>query len=422
MGRPVMEQGARRRPRVAPLPLPANDNRSVMPLRRVPPGPRVPTLRKPPTIPAFGPRLAPGWGTALSIGESLDNWLWYPNPNPYRVTGPWYHAHWCGRWPGSPPYNPNAGNIGPAALPKPAGGHIINCLAGQVPGTTIWLTPYTEVSSTIVSGASTLFIADIGLQGVAQRARHDDVWHKAGGTGVQPYTVTWAPAAAAMPAPNPNVIRWTLTEPLTRPQAEPGLLPDGLPLLLEAALELLLQLPERTYPGQNEEIGGMLEIGTGVAPSPQHPPLPGHARKPPGKGVRERKTLSKSKKIGIALFGALDAVSETSEAVSAIYDSLPDATKKANPCDRSDFGIDQAGQYGIDNVDCKIAAIAANWSQVDGAKAWKGIAANLLEDQIHGFKHRLAGPLDKYLGGSQHRGDKAFGKLLNDLLDAMFGD
>lgn len=124
-------------------------------------------------------------------------------------------------------------------------------------------------------------------------------------------------------------------------------------------------------------------------PRPQPNPEP-HQRRPPGQGEKENKVISRSKAISIAIFRALDTISESAELVNAVYEALPEDVRKRWEKGRDPRGLlDSAGQYGIDGADWKLQALWHNWHRVDTVAAVENIAKNLGEDKLYGsvYKH-----------------------------------
>lgn len=144
----------------------------------------------------------------------------------------------------------------------------------------------------------------------------------------------------------------------------------------------------------------------------QEPP---HIRQPPPKWVKESKVMSRSAKLGIAVFHALDVLSEYSELVDAFYDALPADVR--NRWDRDSRGlIDQAGQYGIDGADWKLQALWYNWHRVDGPQALKNIVANEYQDRILGIVHRNT---PRNTGGALEQGTKGVNDQVQEFLATL---
>lgn len=224
----------------------------------------------------------------------------------------------------------------------------------------------------------------------------------------------------SMPLPNPNPLRALPSHPAPNISiGTPTLSP--VEALAEAVLEAASQTPDTATSFEFVEWQA-IEIVTGGPAGGgrpiRRPPVEPHSRQPPRKGTKEKKVISRGRALGIALFNALDAVSENAEVIGAIYESLPKEVQQDNPCKRGDFGVDKGGQYGIDNADCKLRVIYDNWQLIDGTRAWKNIAKNLLADMIHGVKQRFT-PVN--IGQAVKQGDLVFAKNLDAALDKVFG-
>lgn len=169
--------------------------------------------------------------------------------------------------------------------------------------------------------------------------------------------------------------------------------------------------------------GPATPIGPGN-PAPVDPVTPGKpvtpinpvVREPPKKNEKQRKVLTKTAKIGIALYKAIDAASESAEIVDAIYDALPDDVKKR--WDRPDRVGDNFGQYGVDGADWKLQALYYNWHRVDVEGAIKNIIKNELTDRIIGG---MQGVLPNNAGQAHSQGEKKLAKLLDEWFDREFG-
>jgi hypothetical protein len=171
--------------------------------------------------------------------------------------------------------------------------------------------------------------------------------------------------------------------------------------------------------------------GHEITPGKQTQPLKEITkREPPHGGVKERKTITRSKKFAALLFKALDKISESCEVVDAIYETLPKKTKKrweAKQAAHAAFGnvnggtraamLDNAGQYGLDGCDWKAEAIYHNAHAIDPCKSAVGIIKNHYEDIFIG---RLQADRPVNTGNAVAAGDKAFAKWLNEQLDNTF--
>lgn len=131
---------------------------------------------------------------------------------------------------------------------------------------------------------------------------------------------------------------------------------------------------------------------------------------PPGANERE---VPKTKGVGAVFRAAMDVISESAEFVDALYESLPEKTRKKWDCSGSRGLIDSAGQYGIDKADCKMRALWHNTKKIDPVKAIKNIIANEIQDKVIGDLSRMQ---PKEVGRTTEDGMKA----VNDLLDALF--
>jgi hypothetical protein len=140
-------------------------------------------------------------------------------------------------------------------------------------------------------------------------------------------------------------------------------------------------------------------------------------REPPAKRERQRKAMSNSAKLGVALFKALDEISESAEVVDAIYQALPKPVRKKWGCDKIKRGlVDSAGQYGIDAADCKAKAIYHNAQNIDVMAAVENIFVNYLQDKLIGSVYRT---LPKDVGNAVGPGVQAVNKGFEGLVDAV---
>lgn len=373
-----------------PRPLPANDAPPFRPRPRTPRpfGPKPPIS---PLRPAPGriPGLLPGFiGGALLLPDLLDQWWPYPNPNPYYVPGPWELVWDCGRRFDAPPYTcgtctPSTA-FGPYQMTfnglTPANSGF--CIDGQAYGGAVpWGTPFVHNTGT----QSLLLVARRRTAGGTVRYRNDALWHKqastSGTTSPQLNPWTLSPFPPHFPGVNPNYERDMPGAP------SPDLPMDPMPTP-EAPFEWVWD--------------------SGPANSPRPRPRPSGKRPPPagvkeGNKTRPRKTTS-------AFFEVMDAVSENSEVINGFYEALPKSVQDKWGCAKKKGRqfIDNAGQYGIDHVDCKLQALWHNWHQVDPGEAIMNVAKNLTEDQLYGLLHRHLPP-----GAMQAMPDDT-GKAWND--------
>lgn len=151
-------------------------------------------------------------------------------------------------------------------------------------------------------------------------------------------------------------------------------------------------------------------------PAPAPPRVPPVQREPPQKGEKQRKVITKTKAIGIALYKALDAASESAEVVDAVYDALPDDVKKR--WKREDRPGDNFGQYGLGGADWKLQALYYNWHRVDVVQAIKNIIKNELQDRVIGGMQAV---LPNNTGAAHSQGEKRLAKLLDEWFAEEFG-
>lgn len=161
------------------------------------------------------------------------------------------------------------------------------------------------------------------------------------------------------PTVNPNLMRMLPSQPLvTVPVPDPA--------------------PTSSVPSAQIWSSSAPRVRVGVSP-----------RRPAENGTKERKALSKGQALSIALFRALDQVSEAAEIVDAFFEALPKDVQKRWSKDRPNRQfLDAAGQYGIDGADWKMQAIYYNWDKVDLDQAVKNVIWNHYEDKLYGAIHR----------------------------------
>jgi len=167
---------------------------------------------------------------------------------------------------------------------------------------------------------------------------------------------------------NPNLLRYM------RPQPRPDEYPN-------------VPSPENQW----EQVPSVVEVHKTETQSRRA--LPRLSIGPPPAGTKERKSREASAGVGVAIFRALDVVSEGAEVIDAFYEALPDNIRKRwekNFKRDKGFSIDQAGQYGIDGADWKASALYHNWDKVDLNRAASNLIKNHLEDKAWGFYHRQA--------------------------------
>lgn len=384
-------------PRQRPKPLPAPPPWFNKPAEPLPPPVRPSPL---PGVPKGFPLRGPGFGGILipifdGLGgagrELLKYERWY-----YRFT------HQPGYWDLNRGYTKNCDNGGPHQYGPLTGGSF-GCNHKSNPSRA-------SVAASMAARAAVMaapwpnslaydYIVDEYPQYSWVRRYQAQYWIKKGADFIEPewmpdwYLVETFPAPTIGPAMDPNTMRGTPSAPSLDPtpetQPDPQLAPDN-------------PVPVK---------------GRTIDPSGSYPTVP-RGRIPPRRRERERKVLSRSAKIGIVLFKILDKISESAEIVDAIYEALPEETRKKWGCNRSDFGIDVAGQYGIDNADCKAKALYYNWDKVDWNTAVENIIKNEIQDKVLGYVNQT---VDRY-GHTGAALDNSFIELndyLNELLDAQ---
>lgn len=137
-------------------------------------------------------------------------------------------------------------------------------------------------------------------------------------------------------------------------------------------------------------------------------------RVPPRRREREQKRMASSRRLMLWFFAALDSLSENAEIVGAFYDALPEDVRKKWACNRSNFGVDVAGQYGIDNADCKAKALWHNWHKLDFGTAVENVIKNAIQDELIGFIQRV---IPRNSGSAFDDAMMQFNADLNTVLD-----
>lgn len=233
--------------------------------------------------------------------------------------------------------------------------------------------------------------------------RYAEVWYRnIPGPMTAPAGPDWYPAPALMPLPmtaggpepDPNGRRGPA--PVPEPQQPPA----GMPMPGMSTDPV----GDTFAPGQGR---GYL-VWPGTAPQVQ----PDKPRGPPTKYENEGKYISWSSRFLIRFAQMMDKVSEGAEVVDAMYEALPESTKRKWDCDRKAPFIDQAGQYGVDNADCKARALFHNLHKMDIEKAVRGIIENELEDKLYGAIHRK---LPRQTGAALDESFRVLADLLSEL-------
>lgn len=228
---------------------------------------------------------------------------------------------------------------------------------------------------------------------------------------------------APFPNPTPDVYvpdlfgTWNGLAPSPQPQADPAFPPED-DIRMDPNIRRRLADPyaRPLPPYVPDPFGGIADIPfssvmqTGgyetsrtpsPSPFPSQPvttPRPVTPRQPPRKNEKESKTRHQASRFGVALFKALDMVSEGAERVDAVFQALPkDVRDKYERRFKRAGGlsVDKAGQYGMDGADWKLRALWNNWDKVDVVAATYNLAKNEIEDKLYGaaFKARKSATL-----------------------------
>lgn len=306
-------------------------------------------------------------GPAIGVGELLDDLFdpsFVPDPDPWKIPANYVRIQGpCATSPGNPPYPDADRYIGPAMRYHVATS--ISCVSGQTPGTYVLPGQYIPI---LWPGFALESLGHTTVSTV--RARIDrPLWRRVSGD----VGFTWNPnVSGVLPVPGVPV-----GAPALNPNVARGL-PS--PLLVEPLSEVAPPEPDQ-WQWRSD--------------GPPNPPPRHHCREPlRGRGCgrgrnKERKVQSRSARIGMAIFCALDWLSEIAEIVDALYDALPPDVKKRWGRGRDGRGfIDQAGQYGIDGADWKLQALMHNWHKVDMNAGLENIVKNAVEDQLIGAVQR----------------------------------
>ena len=201
--------------------------------------------------------------------------------------------------------------------------------------------------------------------------------------------------------PNPNIERHA------PPQ---GQFADKLADQHERAREALNQ-PFVAPDLSDKPVQKVIEMASG-APAPPSARPPYAPREPPDPGTRERKYIPRG---AIAVWRAVDWISEKAETVDAFYDALPKHVKERWQCKPRGF-VDTFGQYGLDGADCKARALWHNWHHVDFEQAIRNVVKNEVADKIIGRYQR---ELPKNTGQALEDGEKLVAKAIDKILDGI---
>lgn len=386
------------------------------PAGRRPFGRKVPKLRLPGINPLFE--------TAAEVAETV-----FRNPDQNVVPVLPWNYRWCNGpvpWPPALQYHPPYffGNSGSCAIGLPITGQTSQASTQDGIGAGVPRSYFRRGYR--VAGGSTLRDAIAGtVEKIAesnpQPSAHPPILH-----------ARWG---------NPNVDRWTPSvpdpwAPTSKPDLQVGV---GVPLPGPTPIT-------NTDSPYEPDYQWSFQVGTGPAfgvpgrndtPVVMLPPPPPVGREPPAKGEKQGKLLSKTAKVGIALFKALDVASEAAEVVDAVYEALPSDVRKR--WEKAMFpdarwikdkqtgkwikvGMDRPGdnfgQYGLDGADWKLRALYHNWHRLDKVEAVKNIIKNELQDQVIGAMQKR---LPKNTGQAHSQGEREVAKLLDQWFEEELG-
>lgn len=247
-------------------------------------------------------------------------------------------------------------------------------------------------------------------------------WIREGPADVPFYgLVTIVSGAAIDNELDPNIARdlLSLPSPLVAPVFAPSVAPALVPLVTpwgpapELEVSPLVQAEVATWPAYqsfatplNQTVSAPA-VGSGPMVNVPVTPIA-----PPTAGVKERKTINKSRALAVAVYKVLDAASEYADIVDAVYQALPEDVRKR--WDRPDRrAVDAYGQYGVNGADWKLQALWHNWHRLDTGQAVVNIAKNQLEDAAYGAIHKYVPP--QAGGPAMSDAWRAFGKGLKQL-------
>ena len=131
----------------------------------------------------------------------------------------------------------------------------------------------------------------------------------------------------------------------------------------------------------------------GVRPRPAE----GHKNEPPGPGVKEKKMRSNGSRIGKAVFGAANTITESMDFIDAFYEALPNKYKARTK--RLYNGYGRPGQKFADPTpQQKLWALYRNWAHVDFTKAILNVGANQLTDLAAGRASQFMNRMQRRAG------------------------
>ena len=240
-------------------------------------------------------------------------------------------------------------------------------------------------------------------------------------------------------APNPNLVRFA-----------PGVLSPGFGRPLQPAISSGpegFMSPDSPYEPDHAWIyetatsaefgpigGGVGRLNPGIKTPPSTPPA---GRKPPARNEKQGKVMTKSLKVAIALYKALDWASESAEVVDAVYQALPKDVRARWEKNRFPdahwvrdkqtgkwvkVGVDRPGdnfgQYGLSGADWKLQALWHNWHKVDYVQAVRNIIKNELSDRIIGGYQKA---LPRNAGSAHSAGERELAKRIDQYLAEELG-
>lgn len=361
--------------------IPANDRfgrpgrGNLLPPRetfRQAPRPQFGRAIKPPKTPLRLP--IPGLAAGFALAGAIDAGIeWYTSQKPAMIGGPWTYCKPCNPHPTDYTSGKASGSFARSSCAA------TDCLSGQ--GLSSF--PYAGWAPAPVdlpSNRNTWIWSDLS----PTRAHYRHIWRRnftSAPEGVYPRYIPnpVLPMYGPWTAPDPNRARNAQNDPqpFERPQDE------------------LQNVVERD---------GWTNIGA----------KPRAENRPPRGGEKEKKVRN----IGARLFNSLDFLSEMGDIIDAVYEALPKKIRKEaeKGWRKEQAFIDSGGQYGIDRADEKLVVLYNNWDKLDAVQAWKNIAANSLEDELHGQLHKR---LPNYVGGAMDASFKGFGKVVNNFVDTL---
>lgn len=206
-------------------------------------------------------------------------------------------------------------------------------------------------------------------------ANFSTMWRLAGAAATNYYNLRAGRQINVLPLPMPLALAQPTPEPNQLPSPVVQGLPDptGWPTRLPRALRLEVQKLQQAV--------GVRDAGNEPPPRPNdpeprppsqppEPPLPPHDKKPPGRGVKERKAKTNFPKWFAQIMNLL---TETDDWLDAAIDSMP-----------KDVRCKFLGKKGMKTTFHKAQFVAGHWPQVDMKEFMLHAGYNLLEDYLIG--------------------------------------